>query len=117
MGIVLLLLVVLAAIPPNYVKEASFLESINLGHLVDKFFEEEITMDFMARLRDSELKELGVFTMGARHRFRDALTALGPGANQQEEEPEFPEQPGDDEEPDQPEGNFEKHEELIFNSR
>merc|ERR1719481_1943147 len=41
----------------------------------------------MARLTDSELKELGVSTMGARHRFRDALTALGPGSNRQDVDP------------------------------
>jgi hypothetical protein len=57
----------------DYREEAQFLTSNGLQHLITKFFEEEISMIMMPQLTDEMLRELGITTIGARIRFRDAV--------------------------------------------
>ena len=59
---------------PNYREEEEFLVNCGLGHLVNRFREEEIDLNIMPRLGDDNLRELGLITMGSRIRFRDAAT-------------------------------------------
>ena len=54
-------------------REEVFLEKHGFGHLVDKFKEQEVTMDMMSSLSDSDFVQLGLATVGARHRFRNAI--------------------------------------------
>ena len=63
----------LLALPnPGYRKEKLFLNSVDLGHLAAAFEDEELQISHIWRLDDSSLRSLGVSTMGARQRLRDA---------------------------------------------
>ena len=62
------------ALPPNIREEARFLETNGFGHLIGNFEAEEITFNYFDRLTDDQLQQLGVTTMGSRIRFRDALS-------------------------------------------
>ena len=68
-GAILLLL----AVGLSYHDETEFLTEAGFPHLVDSFHSEEIIMRMMHRLSNLELTELGLTTMGARMRFREAV--------------------------------------------
>ena len=68
-GAILLLL----AVGLSYHDETEFLTEAGFPHLVDSFRSEEIAMRMMHRLSNLELTELGLNTMGARIRFREAV--------------------------------------------
>ena len=68
-GAILLLL----AVGLSYHDETEFLTEAGFPHLVDSFRSEEIIMRMMHRLSNLELTELGLTTMGARMRFREAV--------------------------------------------
>ena len=68
-GAILLLL----AVGLSYHDETEFLTEAGFPHLVDSFRSEEIIMRMMHRLSNLELTELGLTTMGARIRFREAV--------------------------------------------
>ena len=68
-GTILLLL----AVGLSYHEETEFLNDAGFPHLVDNFRGEEIIMRMMNRLSNQELTELGLATMGARIRFREAV--------------------------------------------
>ena len=68
-GAILLLL----AMGLSYHDEIEFLTEAGFPHLVDSFRSEEIIMRMMHRLSNLELQELGLTTMGARMRFREAV--------------------------------------------
>ena len=58
--------------PGHHSQEERFLKEHGFGHLVEKFHEQEVTMDIMDSLTDADFRQLGVNTVGARHRFRAA---------------------------------------------
>ena len=68
-GAILLLL----AVGLSYHDKTEFLTEAGFPHLVDSFRSEEIIMRMMHRLSNLELTELGLTTMGARIRFREAV--------------------------------------------
>ena len=68
-GAILLLL----AVGLSYHEETEFLTNAGFPHLVDNFHNEEIIMRMMTRLTNQEMTELGLTTMGARMRFREAV--------------------------------------------
>ena len=68
-GAILLLL----AVGLSYHNETEFLTEAGFPHLVDSFRSEEIIMRMMHRPSNLELTELGLTTMGARMRFREAV--------------------------------------------
>ena len=70
---ILLLSLALALITLATEREKVFLEKHGFGHLVDKFKEQEVTMDMMSSLSDSDFFQLGLATDGARNRFRNAI--------------------------------------------
>jgi hypothetical protein len=56
----------------NYREERRFLNSVGRGDCIAMFEKEEIELNQIPRLDDATLRELGVNTIGARLRFRDA---------------------------------------------
>ena len=68
-GAILLLL----AVGLSYHDETEFLTNAGFPHLVDNFQNEEIIVRMMTRLTNQELTELGLTTLGARMRFREAV--------------------------------------------
>ena len=95
MGIIIRLLVVLAlalSLPsPGYKEETRFLRDAGFEDVIDCFKEEEVEIGHIARLSDSDLRELGVSTMGGRIRLRDAAmewTTVG-GAEEEEQTEEL----------------------------
>lgn len=54
----------------------SFLEDAGLGHIAAKFEAEEITPPMLPMLDDTQLKDLGVYTMGQRVRLKLAVDCL-----------------------------------------
>ena len=56
----------------NYREERRFLNSVGRGDCIAKFEMEEIELNHIPRLDNATLRELGVNTIGARLRLRDA---------------------------------------------
>lgn len=55
---------------------ASLLERLGLQHLKDIFEREEITVDVLAEMGHTELKEIGVSAYGYRHKILKAAERL-----------------------------------------
>lgn len=49
------------------------LTSINLGHLLPRFIEQEVSVTILNQLSDKELEKLGVATVGMRYKLRQAV--------------------------------------------
>jgi hypothetical protein len=99
--LLLALFCMVASLPSaGYEEETAFLSSVGLGHLALAFQEEEIEIHPISRLDDLSLRTLGVTTMGARMRLRDAATswlANGGDPLQREEDDEGVEGGGEQE--------------------
>jgi hypothetical protein len=81
-----LLAVVLPLPSPGYREESKFLRQAGFEENIERFKEEEVEIQQIARLHDDALKDLGIRTIGARMRIRDAAEtwmdssqARGPG--------------------------------------
>ena len=56
----------------HYEEETRFLTKYGFVHLIDNFKQEEVEIHHINRIDDNTLRELGVTTIGARYRLRDA---------------------------------------------
>ena len=54
----------------------AFLSEIGLGHLLDIFVEEEITMDVLKTFTDDDLKSIGITKFGPRRKILNALSTM-----------------------------------------
>ena len=54
----------------------AFLNKIDLGHLLDIFLEEEITMDVLKTFTDDDLKSIGISKFGPRRKILNALSTM-----------------------------------------
>ena len=66
-------ILLLLAVGLSYREEAEFLSNAGFPHLVNNFREEEVVMRMMIQLSNEDLTGLGLSTIGARLRFREAV--------------------------------------------
>ena len=60
-------------VPQNFMEEEDFLKQHGFERCIEAFMEEEVRLEFMGRLTSEDLTTLGIHTIGARVRFRDAV--------------------------------------------
>ena len=59
----------------NFLKEEDFLKEHGFERCFEAFMEQEVSLKYMARLTNRDLATLGIHTIGARLRFRDAVAS------------------------------------------
>ena len=82
--IILLLSLALALFTLPTEREEIFLKAQEFGHLVDKFKEQEVSLDMISCLSDADINQLAWATVGMRHRFKNAINRKSNEVNSNE---------------------------------